>query len=73
MTIQRDRVSRISLRLYGISAGFPGCLDNFDGLFEVLIVISGELGNDIDGMPWSDLSLVDHYAHDDILDCCRWL
>jgi hypothetical protein len=55
VTAQRDRVGRVGLELDRIRAGVLGGAKNPDRLIEVLIVVGGEFGNEINGLATSDL------------------
>ena len=56
VTAQRDRIGRVGLEFDRIRAGFLGGAKNPDRLIEILIVIGGKLGNDVNGTAVSDLA-----------------
>jgi hypothetical protein len=57
VTAQRDRVGRVGLKLGRIGARVLGGAKNPDRLIEVLIVVGGKFGNEINGLAASDLAV----------------
>src|ERR1700674_3368311 len=45
-----NRVRRVGLQFYGVSARLFGNLNQVNRLFEVLVVIRGKLGDDVYGL-----------------------
>src|ERR1700722_9576476 len=68
-----DCVRSVGLQLDGVRTGVFGGMDNANGLIEVLILISGKLGDAIDGTSAADATAFDfdvvgHICHADLIE-----
>ena len=70
IAVQRDGVGAVGLQLDGIGAGLFGGLDNFEGSFNVAVVVGGHFCDDVGRMRRVDNSIVDRDAVS--YACHRW-
>jgi hypothetical protein len=61
IVIDGDCVSPVCLKLYGVSAGRLGRIDDTQCSRDILVVIPRHLGDDVGGVAWPDQSTTNIY------------